>query len=33
LGVDSPEKIELITGDPESASYAEEIRTILINSR
>lgn len=33
LGVDSPEKIELVTDDPESASYAEEIRAILINSR
>lgn len=29
LGVDSPEKIEIITADPESANYAAEIRTIL----
>ncbi len=29
LGVDSAEKIELITGDAESASYAEKIRSIL----
>lgn len=30
LGVDGPEKIELVTGDPESAAYAEEIRQILM---
>jgi len=29
LGVDSAEKIELVTGDAESASYAEKIRSIL----
>jgi uncharacterized protein (DUF362 family) len=29
LGVNSAEKIELITGDAESASYAEKIRSIL----
>lgn len=29
LGIDSPEKIELVTGDPESAAYAETIRSIL----
>jgi uncharacterized protein (DUF362 family) len=29
LGVDAPEKIELITGDTESESYASEIRRIL----
>jgi uncharacterized protein (DUF362 family) len=29
LGVDSPEKIELVTDDPESAAYAGEIRRIL----
>jgi uncharacterized protein (DUF362 family) len=30
LGVDSPEQIELITDDPESAAYAEEIREVLL---
>jgi uncharacterized protein (DUF362 family) len=30
LGVDGPEKIELVTGDPESAAYAEEIQQILM---
>ena len=29
LGVDSPDKIELVTDDPESAAYAEEIQQIL----
>ncbi|MBL7063593.1 MAG: DUF362 domain-containing protein, partial [Anaerolineae bacterium] len=29
LGVDGPEKIELITDDPESAAYAGEIQQIL----
>ena len=29
LGVDSPDKIELITGDPDSVTYAEDIRQIL----
>lgn len=29
LGVDSPEKIEFITDDPDSAAYAAEIRRIL----
>ncbi len=29
LGVDSAEKIELVTGDAESASYAEKIRSFL----
>jgi uncharacterized protein (DUF362 family) len=29
LGVDGPEKIELITDDPESAAYAKEIQQIL----
>lgn len=29
LGIDSPEKIELVTGDPQSAAYAEKIRGIL----
>jgi uncharacterized protein (DUF362 family) len=29
LGVDGPDKIELITGDADSAAYAEEIRQIL----
>ena len=31
LGVDSPEKIEFITADPESASYAEEIKKVLVS--
>lgn len=30
LGIDKPEKIELITGDPESAAYAEQIKDILL---
>jgi uncharacterized protein (DUF362 family) len=31
LGVDSPNKIELITQDPDSAAYAEEIKDILVS--
>ena len=31
LGVDSPDKVEFITGDDESAAYAEEIRAILLS--
>jgi uncharacterized protein (DUF362 family) len=31
LGVDSPHKIELITEDPDSAAYAEQIRKILVS--
>ncbi len=31
LGVDSPEKIELITGDTDSAAYAEQIKDILLS--
>jgi len=30
LGVDRPEKIEFVTGDAESAAYAEAIRAILL---
>jgi len=30
LGVDRPDRIELITGDPESAAYAREIQQILL---
>jgi len=30
LGVDGPDKIELITDDPDSAAYAEEIRQVLL---
>jgi uncharacterized protein (DUF362 family) len=30
LGVDKPEKIELLTGDPESAVYSGEIKEILL---
>ncbi len=30
LGVDSPAKIRLVTGDPESESYAAEIREVLL---
>jgi uncharacterized protein (DUF362 family) len=30
LGVQSPDQIELVTGDTESAAYAEEIRQILV---
>jgi uncharacterized protein (DUF362 family) len=29
LGIDGPEKIELVTGDAESAAYAEQIKVIL----
>jgi len=29
LGVNSPAKIQLLTPDPESAAYAEEIYSIL----
>ena len=29
LGVDGPDNIEMITGDPDSAAYAEDIRQIL----
>ena len=29
LGIDNPENIELLTGDQESAAYAEEIKAIL----
>lgn len=29
LGVDSPEKIELVTDDPESAAYAQKIQQVL----
>jgi uncharacterized protein (DUF362 family) len=29
LGVDGPEKIELVTDDPDSAAYAAQIREIL----
>lgn len=32
LGVDSPEKIELVTGDDESAAYAEAIQAILLEA-
>jgi len=31
LGVDSPEKIEFLTADPESAAYAGEINQVLIS--
>ena len=30
LGVDSPEKIEFLTGDAESAAYSEKIKEILL---
>lgn len=30
LGVDNPDNIELITADPESAAYAEEIQRVLL---
>lgn len=30
LGADRPEKIELVTDDPDSAAYAAQIRTILL---
>jgi uncharacterized protein (DUF362 family) len=32
LGVDSPEKIELLTGDAESANFAEQIRQVISTS-
>jgi uncharacterized protein (DUF362 family) len=32
LGVDSPDKIELITEDPDSAAFAGQIREILVSS-
>jgi uncharacterized protein (DUF362 family) len=31
LGVDSPQKIELVTDDPDSAAYAEQIQEILVS--
>jgi uncharacterized protein (DUF362 family) len=31
LGVDSPEKIEFLTADPESAAYAAEIKQVLLS--
>jgi uncharacterized protein (DUF362 family) len=30
LGIDSPEKIDFITGDPDSAAFAENIKEILL---
>ncbi len=30
LGVDSPDKIEFLTGDPESAAYADQIKDVLV---
>ncbi len=30
LGVDRPEKIELLTGDPDSAGYSDKIKEILL---
>jgi hypothetical protein len=30
LGVDGPEKIEILTADPDSAAYAEEVKAILL---
>jgi len=30
LGVDSPEKIEFLTGDPESAAFSEKIEEVLL---
>jgi uncharacterized protein (DUF362 family) len=30
LGVDSPKKIEFVTGDPDSAAYATKIRQVLL---
>jgi uncharacterized protein (DUF362 family) len=30
LGVDKPDKIEFITGDPESAAYAVQIQEVLL---
>lgn len=32
LGIKGPEEIQLITGDPESAAYAQSINQILLNS-
>ena len=32
LGVDQPEKIDLVTADPESAEYADQLREILLES-
>ncbi len=32
LGVDSPYKIKFVTGDADSAAYAEEIRDVLLES-
>ncbi len=32
LGVDSPEKIELVTADEDSAAYAQAIQELLLNS-
>jgi hypothetical protein len=32
LGVDRPEKIRLVTDDPDSESYAAEIREVLLRS-
>jgi uncharacterized protein (DUF362 family) len=32
LGVDSPDQIEFVTDDPESAAYAEQIRQVLLQS-
>ena len=29
LGVNGPDQIELVTDDPDSAAYAEEIRAVL----
>lgn len=31
VGVDSPDKIEFITSDPDSEAYAEEIRAVLLS--
>lgn len=31
LGIDKPDKVELITGDPESAAYAKLIREVLVS--
>jgi uncharacterized protein (DUF362 family) len=31
LGVDNPEKIEIITADTDSAAYAEEIKAVLLS--
>ena len=32
LGIDGPEKITLITGDPESAAYAAQVQEQLVVS-